>query len=113
MVTPLDIYTVVFQQRFHDNIRPGPTVKDVTHNVHVVHRHTLDHQRNCLNEPVCLPQVDDRVDNILIIIPLIRLIIVGVEQFINDISVILRQGFTHLRAGIFGGHPAADFDEPV
>lgn len=113
VVAPLDVHTVVLQQGVHDDVRPGPAVKDVSHDVHMVHRHALDHQGDRLNEPVRLSQVDDGVDDILIVVPLVRLIIVGMEQLVDDIGVILGQSLTHLGAGILGGHPAADLDEAV
>ena len=113
VVAPLNVHAVVVQQGVHDDIRPGAPVKDVAHDVQVVHRQALDDAGHRLDEAGGLADADDGVDDVLVVIPLVGLLVVGVEQLVDDVGVVLGQSLSHLGAGVLGGHPAADFNEPV
>ena len=89
------------------------SARDVPHDVHVVHRHTLDDGGHRLDEPVGLAQVDDGGDDVLVVVPLVRLVVVGVEQLVDDVGVVLGEGLAHLGPGVLGGHPPADLNEAV
>ena len=113
VVAPLDVHAVVVQQRVHDDVSPGTAVKDIAYNVHVVHGHALDDGGDRFDKAVGLLQVDDGGDDVFKVVPLVGLGVVGVDEFVNDVGVILGQGFAHLGAGILGGDKAADLNEPV
>ena len=113
VVAPLDVHAVVVQQGVHDNIRPWTAVEDIAHDVQMVHRQALDDAGHRLDEAGGLADADDGVDDVLVVIPLVGLLVVGVEQLVDDVGIVLGQSLSHLGAGVLGGHPAADFNEPV
>ena len=81
----------------------------------MVHRQALDELAQ-LDEEVGSPvQIDDGVDDVLVIVPLVRLIflVVGVDQLVDDIGVLRGHGLAHLGAGVLGADQAAQVDEPV
>lgn len=81
--------------------------------MHVVHRHALDNGGDRLDKAVGLLQVDDGGDDVFKVVPLVGLGVVGVDQFVDDVGVILGKGLAHLGAGILGGDKAAHLDEAV
>ena len=115
MVAPLYVHAVVGHQAVHDDVGAGAPVKDVPHQVEVVHRQALDELAQ-LDQEIGRPvQVDDGVDDVFIVIPLVRLIflVVGVDQLVDDIGVLRRHGLAHLGPGVLGADQAAQVDEPV
>ena len=93
---------------------PGP-VEDVPHQMEVVHRQPLDELAQ-LDEEVGGPvQVDDGVDDVLVVVPLVRLVllVVGVDQLVDDVGVLRGHGLADLGAGVLGADQAAQVDEPV
>ena len=104
---------MIIHQRIHDNIRPGTPVKDIPHQVHLIHGHAFDELTDLRNEVRRLPRLNDGGDDVFKIIPLVDFVAVGVEQLLNDIGVILRQGLADLRAGVLGGHQPGHLSQPV
>ena len=113
MVAPLDVHAVVVQQGVHYHVCPWPPVEDIAHNMEMIHRHPLNDLAHGLNKAGGLVDVDDGVDDIFIVVPFVRLVIMGMEQLIDDIGVVLGQSFPDLGPGIFGGYPAAYLDETM
>ena len=113
MVAPLDVHAVVVQQGIHDDVRPGAPVKNVAHDVQVIHRHAFDQPTHRLDESGGLVRIDDGVDDILKVVPLVDLFPVGMEQFLDDVAVILGQGLADLGAGIFGRDQPAELHQLV
>ena len=69
----------------------------------MVHRQPLDDLADGLDDLGGLADINDGADDDVIIIPLVRLLIADVEQFIDDVGITLGQGVAYLGAGIFGG----------
>ena len=79
----------------------------------MVHSQTLDEFAQLYQEVGSAVDVDDGGDDILVVVPLIRVLIVGVNHFINDIGILRRHGLTHLGAGILGAHQPAHLNQTV
>ena len=94
---------MVIQQGIHHDIRPGAAVVNIPDDVHMVHRQPLDDLADGLDDLGGLADINDGADDDVIIIPLVRLLIADVEQFIDDVGITLGQGVAYLGAGIFGG----------
>ena len=78
-----------------------------------VHHHPLDEVAHGDDEALGPVDVDDGGDDVLVVIPLVVELVVGVEQLVDDVGVLLGQGLPDLGAGVLGGDQAADVDETV
>ena len=113
VVAPLDVHIVVVHQGVHDDVGPGPPVEHVPHHVEPVHHHPLDEVAHGYDEALSPVDVDDGGDDVLVVVPLVVELVVGVEELVDDVGVLLGQGLPDLGAGVLGGHQAAHVDEPV
>ena len=57
--------------------------------------------------------VNNRGDDILIVVPFVTVLVVGVEHLVDDVGVLGRHGLAYLGAGILGTDQTADLDQPV
>ena len=73
----------------------------------MVHNQALDeiaHGNDKILRPV---DVDDGGDDIFIVFPLVVVLIIGVDELVNDVGILLGHGLADLGAGVLGGgHPA-------
>ena len=113
MVAPLDVHVVVLHEGVHDDVRPGTSIEHVAHHVEPVHHHAFDEVAHGDNEALGLVNVDDGGDDVLIVVPLVVELVVGVEQLINDVGVLLGQSLPDFGTGVLGGDQTADVDEPM
>ena len=113
VVAPLNVHTVHVEQAVQDNICPGTTVKNISHNVQMIYSQLLDHMADRLNHFCCLTNLDNGGDHALIVISLIGFIVTNMEKFVNDKLVILRHGRANLVAGIFNRYKTTDLHQPV
>ena len=89
------------------HFRVGASVKQVSHDVEMIHRKALDKIRQGLDELIAVLDPDDGVKNTLVIrllvVPLVRK---GMKQLVDDIGKFLRHGLSHLGTGVLGRkHP--------
>ena len=113
VVAPLDVHGVVIHEGVHNDVRPGSAVEHIAHHVEPVHHHALDeiaHGHDKVLRPI---DVDDGGDDVFVVVPLVVKLVIGVEQFVDDIGKIVGQRLAHLGAGIFGGDQTADVNKAV
>ena len=104
---------MVFEQRIHDDVRPGPAVEDIADQMQAVNGHGLDYFTDCGDEIGRLSDFDNRGNDVLVIIQLVDLVGMGVQQFFNDIRVFGRERCAHLGTRIPGTDRPADLNQPV
>ena len=113
VVAPLDVHAVVVQQGVQDDVRPGAPVEDVPHHVEVIHRQALDELAQ-LHQKVGGPaDVNDGGDDVLVVVPLVVVLVVGVEHLVQDVGILLRHGLAHLGTGVLGAGQPAQLNQPV
>ena len=113
VVAPLDIHVVIVQQGVHDDVGAGAAVIDITHQMQVIHRQTLDQLAQLDQEVGGAADIDDGGDDVLVIIALVCILVVGVDQLVDDVGIFRRHGFAHLGARVLGADQTAHFNEPV
>ena len=113
VIAPLDVYRMVRQQLIHHHVGSGAAVKDVAHNVQMIHSQPLDGLTDAFNDAGGLPRLNDGIDDVLIIIPLIRVIGADLQQLIDDSVIALGQRLANLGSGILGSNPAAKLNQPM
>ena len=113
VVAPLDIHAVVVHQRVQNDVRPRTTVKDIAHQMKMVHRQSLDELAQLHQEVGGPVDVDDGGNDILVIVPLVHVLIVSMDHFINDVGVLRRHSLTDLGTGVFGADQTAHLDQAV
>ena len=92
---------------------PGPSVEDVAEDVKLVDGQPLDDVADGYDEVVGTAGVDNGVDDALYVGCLVDVLATLVEQFLDDVGEVGRQGLAHLRVGVFAGDVAANAHEPV
>ena len=79
VVAPLDVHAVVAHQQVQDDVGPGAPVKQVPHNVELVHRQPLDQLAQPGDEPVGPAVLDDAAHDLAVVQFLVVVLKVGVE----------------------------------
>ena len=113
MVAPLHVHAVIAQQGIHDDVRTGSPVENIAHQMQMVHRHALDKFADGDDKIGSLTDVNDSGDDVLKVVPLVRLVAVGVKQFLDNVGVLFRQGGADFGAGVFGGYQPTEFRQAV
>ena len=112
VVAPLDVYVVVAHEQVQNDVRTRATVKQVAHDVQLVHRQTLDQLAQPHDETVCPAVLDDAAHDLPIIQVFVVVLKMGVEQLVQDIAAAGRQALPHMVAGVFGRYQPTDVNEP-
>ena len=113
MVSPLDIQGMVVHQLVHDDMRSGPPVVDVPHDMEVIHHQPLDQGGNGRNKAFRPADPDDGHDDLVVVGFLVVDLRLLRDQLLNHIGKILRQSLAHLGACILAGSPLAHLDQTV
>ncbi len=113
VVAPLDVEVMVVAKRVHDDVGARPAVVDVADDVQQVDRQALDQVAHGDDEVIGPAGRNDRVDDLVHIGGLVRLVARFVEQFLDDVGELLRQGLAHFRARVFGRDVPADAHQLV
>ena len=111
MVAPLDIHVMVAHQQIQNNVRAGAAVKQVAHDMQLIHRQMLDELTQAHDKAVGAAVLDDAAHDLAIVQVFIVILKVGVEQLIQNIAAAGRQAAAHMVAGMLGGHQTADVDQ--
>ena len=80
---------MVVHQGVHDDVGPGTPVEHIAHHVELVHHHALDEVTHGDDEALGPVDVNDGGDDVLIVVPLVVELVVGVEQLVDDVGVLL------------------------
>ncbi len=96
-----------------DDMCTGTAVEDVAEDVQLVNGQSLDDVADGDDEIVCTTSGDDGVNNDVDIGGLVGVVRAFVEQFLDDVGEIFRQGFPHLGARVFAADVAADSHQPM
>ena len=113
MVAPLDVHAVVLQQGVADDVRPGPPIEDVAHQVEPIHGGPLDEVADGGDQVRGLADGDDGGDDVLEVVLLIQVLPVGVEELVQDVGEVGGQSLADLGPGVpLAGGPG-HLDEPV
>ena len=114
VVAPLDIERVVGKQAVHNLGRTAAAVEDVTHQMQVVDGETFDERGERLDKVVGTGGLKNRFDNALVIAHAIVILVrMRVQQLVDDIGIITRDGLTYLGAGIAARKRAGNHNELV
>ena len=101
MISPLNINRMVRHKLIHNNMWSRTSVIDVSDNMQMTNRQTLNQFTHSYNEFLCPSNSYNRTDNCIIIRFFIRHIIFLCDQFLDHISKIRRKCFSYFRSGIF------------
>ena len=113
MVAPLKIKRMVGSEQIKNTVGGVAAVKDIADNVQAVYRQPLD-QRRERNHKIIRAKPNYRVQDTAVIAHLvIVLVLLGMEQLVYDISVLLGHRLAHLGARVFTGQHARDFQHPL
>ena len=114
VVAPLNVERMVGEQAVHNLGRTAAAVEDVAHQVQVVDGEALDERGERLDKVVGAGGLQDGFDNALVIThAVVVLIRMRVQQLVDDVGVIARDGLTHLGAGIAARKRAGNHNELV
>ena len=113
MVAPLNVEIMVVAKRIHDDMCARTAVVNISHYVQRVDCKPLDKLTHGNDKVIRTLGRDNRTDNDVDIRMLVRLYAGLVQQLLNDIGKLRRQGFTHFRACVFGRYVLADFHQLV
>ena len=92
---------MVGEQTVHNLGRAAAAVEDVAHQVQVVDGQALDERGERLNKVVGAGGLQDGLHDALVIAhAIVVLVRVRVQQLVDDIGVIARDGLTHLGARV-------------
>ena len=111
MIAPLQVEIVAREQVIHDDMRPWPAVEDVAKDVQLVDAQLVDDVTDSDDEVSGLSYLHDCLDNPLHISIFIFVVRTLVEEFLDDVGELFRQGFADLAAGVFAAHGLADLYE--
>ena len=111
VVAPLDVEVVARQQVVHDDVGTRSAVKDVTKDVKLVDAQFMDDIAYRDNEVSRLSRLYDGLDDSLYVGILVFVVGAFVQQFLDDIGKLLRQGLADLASGVFAADRAADLYE--
>ena len=105
---------MVGEQAIHNLGRTAAAVEDVAHQVQVVDGQALDERGERLDKVVGAGGLQDGLHNALVIAhTIVVLVRVRVQQLVDDIGVVARDGLAHLGAGVAARKRAGDHDELV
>ena len=111
MVAPLDIHVMVAHQQIQNNVRAGAAVKQVAHDMQLIHRQMLDQLAQPHDKAVGAAILDDAAHDLAVVQVFIVILKVGVEQLVQNIAAAGGQTAAHMVAGVLGGHQTADIDQ--
>ena len=106
MVAPLDVGALVraAQQAIHDLRGAATAIEDVTHQVDVVDGEYFDKFREGEDEVFSGVGFQDRVDDALVVAhAVVVLVRVRVQQLVDDVGEVMRDGLAHLGASVAAG----------
>ena len=108
MVSPGKVHIMVPAKVLHDQMRAVAPVIDVAEDMQLIDNHALRQPGKCDNKGVSLLNINNGIQNLLIIALFVIGVIFGVDQFADNVSEIVGQGFLHLGTSVFGGCQTAD-----
>ena len=111
MVAPLDIHVMVAHQQIQNNVRARAAVKQVAHDMQLIHRQMLDEFTQAHDKAVGAAILNDAAHDLTVVQVLIVILKMGVEQLVQNIAAAGRQTAAHMVAGVLGGHQTADIDQ--
>ena len=105
---------MVVHQHVQDGVRPLAAVKDVPHDVQMVHRQPLNQAGQGNDEVVSLLELEQGVDDLLVVEQLVVVLVaLGMQQLVQDVAVGRRHRLAHLGAGVFGGKQLCQVDQAL
>ena len=113
VIAPLDVRAVMRHEQIKDLVRIFPAVENVADDMQRIDGKPLDRLRERNDKALGAIELDDRNEDLMIIRLFVKIGAVHIDQFVDDVTEILGQIFSHLAAGIFGSDVAAKLNEPV
>lgn len=113
VVAPLHIDAVIGEERVHNDVGAGAAVKDIAHQMQPVNGQAFDDLADGRDKVGGLLDLDDGADDVLVIVVLVDLFRMGMQELLNDIGIVRRQGLPDLRARIARADRTADLDQAV
>ena len=105
---------MVGEQAVHNLGRTAAAVEDVAHQVQVVDGQALDERGERLDKVVGARGLQDGLNDALVIAHAIVILVrMRVQQLVDDVGVVARDGLTHLGARVAARKRAGDHDELV
>ena len=105
---------MVLHKAVHDLGRTAAAVEDVAHQVQVVDGKALDERGERADKGLGRVGLENRVDDALVVAHAI-VVLVGVrmQELVDDIGVVVRDGLAHLGARVAARESACHGDEPI
>ena len=91
MVAPLNIHRMVGHQSVHDGSCSRTSVKNIPHDMQMIHNKTLNQIAHSHNEFLSTINADDRIDDLIVVCLFIQDIFSLVKKFFYDIGEVFRQ----------------------
>ena len=79
----------------------------------VINGQALDHVADGLDDLRGLADLNDGINDVFVVIPLVTAVVANVKKFVNDLPVSSRKGGADLVTGVFHGYKPADVDKTV
>ena len=105
---------MVLHKAVHDLGRTAAAVEDVAHQVQVVDGKALDERGERADKGLGRVGLENRVDDALVVAHAVVVLVgVRVQELVDDIGVVVRDGLAHLGARVAARESARHGDEPV
>ena len=88
MIAELDVEGVVLHQSVHNDVGTGAAVEDVADQVEAIDDESFDDAADRDDEVLCLADLDNRIEDVVVILFLVMQIEVDVDEFVDDVGIL-------------------------
>ena len=114
VIAPLDVERMIAHEAVHDLGRPAAAVEDVAHQVEMVDHQALDEVGERADKVLARVRLQNRGDDALMVAHAVVVLVgVRVQQLVDDVGVVARDGLAHLGARVAARKRARDREQPV
>ena len=89
VVAPLNVHRMVRHQLIQNDVRPGAAVKQIAHNVQLIHGQPLDQRTHCNDKVIRTPGCGDAAEDLPVVHILIVILKMRVQQLIQNVLIAL------------------------
>ena len=113
MIPPLNIHIMEMHQLIHNNVRPRPSIENVSDNMKTVNSQILNQLTQSHNKFISNSCINNGTDNFFIVYPLIFIIVIHMKKLVDYIAKFSGHFFTNLGTSVFGRYLLADLNQSV
>ena len=99
-------------QLIQNDVRPGAAVKQIAHNVQLIHGQPLDQRTHCNDKVIRTPGCGNAAENLPVVHILVVVLKMSVQQLIQNVLIALGQIGAHEFPGVLGRHQPAHLNQP-